>query len=70
MDGSMSAEPRLRDKERGQGLSSDGIHTEDVEIDIVRGEQSFQRFPAGLPLNTPQGRHRIRDCKHISDSER
>lgn len=29
---------------KGQGLSSDGIHAEDVEISIVRGEQSFLHF--------------------------
>lgn len=45
MDGSV----RGRDQARGQGeggqrLSSDGIHTEDVEMDIVRGEQSFLHF--------------------------
>ncbi len=44
MDGSVRAGPRLGDKGKGQGLSSDGIHAEDVEIDIVRGEQNFLHF--------------------------
>lgn len=44
MDGSGRAGPTLRDKAKGQGLSSDGIHAEDVEIDIVRGEQAFLHF--------------------------
>jgi len=39
---------------RGQGLSSDGIHTEDVEMDIVRGGESVLHF--ACRLNTPQGR--------------
>jgi len=53
MDGSVRAGPRLRDKEGGQGSSSDGIHTEDVKKDSVRGEQSFlQAFVESHTANT------------------
>lgn len=54
VDGSARAGPRLGDKRGGQGLSSDGIHTEDVEIDIVRGAQSFLNFSCWPATEEPQ----------------
>lgn len=63
LDGSVSAEPGLRDKEEGQGLSSDGIHTEDVETDIVRGEQSFLLFFFSLPLLAPAAKDSTRQAE-------
>lgn len=51
MDGSTRAGARLGDKGKGQGLGSDGIHTGDVEIDIVRGELSFLHFSCWKKLH-------------------
>lgn len=68
MDGSARAGPRLGDKGEGQGSSSVGIHTEDVEIDIVRGEQSFLHFFL-LAKDSTRQNHRSRDCKHTANSE-
>lgn len=54
---------------RGQGLSSDGIHTEDVETDIVRGRiQSFLHFSCCGAEDFTRRAKGIRDGKHISSN--
>lgn len=59
MDG--GAGPGPGDKgQRVRGSSSDGIHTEDVGMDVVGGEQSFLRFcwpAAAQQQNTSPAAH-------------